>query len=557
MIHPTPRLRFAPSPTGPLHLGGARTAMYNWAAARAMGGTFLLRIEDTDQARSTDASLQTILAGLRWLGIDWDEGPETGGDFGPYFQMQRLPLYRAAADRLLASGHAYPCYCTPAEIEAGRLSMKAEKAGFVGYDGRCRHLSPQERSAFEMQGRRPNLRFAMPPARVYRVRDLVRGEVEVNTKELDDWVMMRPDGVPLYNFACVVDDIGMRITHVVRGDEHFLNGVKQQLLFEALGSEAPQYAHIPLILNKEGKKLSKRDADTNMLDYRDKGFPAEAVFNYIALLGWGFSGDRDLFTREEMVAAFRIEGIGRAGAKFDEEKLRWMCGEYVRRWSPAEFVQRARPWLEAPTATAAFSPHAARLQATLAAGHGLPAVPAQTFAQQSGWLQNALACYQERIAILAELPAKLGWLLEELPAMDAAAQKNLAKDPAAAEWLRGYADVIAASQVPPSYQPWLAKQPEGHGRTAADAAVALPSKKDAPPPAGPFDTPPQIEAACRAFTERLGIKFGSFVHPVRAALTGTDKGPGLFDVVFLLGKETCVRRLRAAADGQPPRLAAI
>ncbi|MBL8725417.1 MAG: glutamate--tRNA ligase [Planctomycetes bacterium] len=514
MIHPTPRLRFAPSPTGPLHLGGARTALYNWAAARAMGGKFLLRIEDTDQARSSDASLQIILAGLRWLGIDWDEGPERGGAYGPYFQMQRLDLYRSAAERLVAAGHAYPCYCTPEEIEAGRKELEAQKAGFVGYNGRCRHLGAAERAAFEAAGRRPNLRFRMPEARVLRVVDLIRGEVEVNTKELDDWVMLRPDGVPLYNFACVVDDIGMQITHVVRGEEHFLNGIKQRLLFEALGAECPQYAHIPLILNKEGKKLSKRDADTNMLDYRDKGFPPEAVFNYIALLGWGFSGDRDLFTREEMVAAFRIENIGKSGSKFDEEKLRWMCGEYLRRMGADELLERARPWLGT-------------------------AVPEAVFAGHRGWLRNALACYQERVALFGEFGGKLGWLFGELPVLDAAAQQNLAKDPACKAWLAGYADLLAASNLAPSYPA---------DRAAADAAVSLPSKKDAPPPAGcPWDTPAQIEAATRAFTERIGVKFGSFVHPVRAALTGTDKGPGLFDVVFLLGKDACVRRLRAAA----------
>ncbi|MBL8729245.1 MAG: glutamate--tRNA ligase [Planctomycetes bacterium] len=517
MIHPTPRLRFAPSPTGPLHLGGARTAMYNWAAARAMGGTFLLRIEDTDQARSTDASLQVILTGLRWLGIDWDEGPAFegcgGGDYGPYFQMQRLPRYRAAADRLLAGGHAYPCYCTPEEIDVGRKELEAQKAGFYGYNGRCRNLTAEQRAAFERAGRRPNLRFRMPVARVLQVHDLVRGEVEVNTKELDDWVMLRPDGVPLYNFACVVDDIGMQITHVVRGEEHFLNGVKQHLLFEAFGAERPAFAHIPLILNKDGKKLSKRDADTNMLDYRDKGYPPEAVFNYIALLGWSFSGDRDLFTRQEMVEVFRIEGIGKSGAKFDEEKLRWMCGEYVRRWTPAECLERARPWLAT--------------------------VPAEAFTQHRAWLQNVIACYQERIALLGEFQDRIGWLLAD-PVADEAAQKNLAKDPASRQWLAAYADLLAAGNLPPSYPA---------DRAGADEAVPLPSKKDAPEPVCAFDTPSRIEAATRAFTEQLGVKFGSFVHPVRAALTGTDKGPGLFDVVFLLGKDACVRRLRAAAAG--------
>lgn len=512
MIHPTPRLRFAPSPTGPLHLGGARTAMYNWAAARAMGGTFLLRIEDTDQARSTDASLQIILAGLRWLGIDWDEGPEKGGPYGPYFQMQRLPLYRVAADRLLASGHAYLCYCTPDEVEAGRKELEAQKAGFTGYNRRCRSLTTAQRADFEREGRQPNVRFRMPDARTMQVHDLILGDVEVNTRDFDDWVMLRPDGVPLYNFACVIDDIGMKITHVVRGNEHFQNGIKQRLLFEALGAECPQYAHIPLILNKEGKKLSKRDADTNMLDYRDKGFPAEAVFNYIALLGWSFSGDRDVFSRDEMVRAFQIGGIGKSPSKFDEEKLRWMCGEYVRRWTPQELVARARPWLEG-------------------------ALPAAAFGSHGSWLRNSVACYQERIGLFGELAGKLGWLFA-LPPLDEAAQKNLQKEPAGKQWLAAYAEHLAGSSLPPS---WPAD------RQGVDDAVVLPTKKDAPEPACAFWTPATIERDMRAFVERLGIKFGSFVHPLRAALTGTDKGPGLFDVLFLLGKDACVERLRAAA----------
>lgn len=542
MTSSTPRLRFAPSPTGPLHLGGARTALYNWAAARALGGKFLLRIEDTDQARSTDASLQVILTGLRWLGIDWDEGPDAGGDFGPYFQMQRLHLYKAAAEQLLANGNAYPCYCTSAEIEAGRQAMAQEQSGFRGYNRKCRNLTAAQRRALESEGVRPSLRFAMPDERVLKVHDLIRGEVEVNTKELDDWVMVRPDGIPLYNFACVVDDAQMQITHVVRGEEHFLNGIKQHLLFEALGATPPLYAHIPLILNKEGKKLSKRDADTNMLDYRDKGFPAEAVFNYIALLGWGFSGDRDLFTRQEMVEKFRIADIGKAGAKFDEEKLRWMCGEYVRQMAPAECVERARPWIEAPATAAVFTPHAARLCSMGVAGLQLPAVPAATFQTHAGWLRNVVACYQERVALMAEFAGKIGWLFTDEVALDAAAQKNLRKDPAAKDWLLGYAEVLAGGNLPPSWSPgWKLD------RAAADAAVQLPSKKDAPPVECAFDTPTVIEQQCRTFAEQLGVKFGSLVHPLRAALTGTDKGPGLFDCVFLLGKEKCVARLRAAA----------
>ncbi|MCB9878310.1 MAG: glutamate--tRNA ligase [Planctomycetes bacterium] len=523
MIHPTPRLRFAPSPTGPLHLGGARTAMYNWALARSLGGTFVLRIEDTDRARSTDESLAIILEGLAWLGIDWDEGPDYdtgarkngGGDHGPYFQMQRLDRYREAAERLLASGHAYRCYCSAERIEAVREQQKAEKSAFLGYDGHCRDLSDAQRAAFEAEGVVPNIRFRMPADEAVVVHDLIRGQVEVNTRQLDDWVMVRPDGVPLYNFACVIDDVDMKITHVVRGEEHFLNGIKQRLVFQALGHECPEYAHIPLILNQKGGKLSKRDPGVmSVLEYRDQGYPEEAVFNYIALLGWGFSGERDVFTRDEMVQAFKVENVGKAGAKFDLEKLLWMCGDYLRRMTPEQCLERARPWLEKSLPDGAFDVHAA-------------------------WLRNAVACYQERVALFGEFAERIGWLLTD-PTPDEAAQKNLQKHADAKTWLRGYADVLEALPLPASY-------PAARG--AADTEVLLPIQKDAVEAQSAHATPQAVERATRAFAEQHGIKFGHFVHPVRAALTGTDKGPGLFDVVFLLGKQACVRRLRAAAGG--------
>ncbi|MHC5064105.1 MAG: glutamate--tRNA ligase, partial [Planctomycetota bacterium] len=370
------RLRFAPSPTGPLHLGGARTALYNWAAARALGGKYLLRIEDTDRARSTDESLQIILAGLRWLGLDWDEGPETDGEFGPYFQSERLELYADYAQKLLDSGHAYKCYATPEEVQAGRERLQAEGKSPM-YDRRDRDIDDAQRAAYEAQGRQPSLRFRMPLDQVWKLADLCKGEVEVNLRELDDWVMMRPGGMPTYNFACVVDDLEMRITHVVRGDEHFMNGIKQSVLFHALDAEAPKYAHIPLILGKNGKKLSKRDAVTNILDYRDKGYLPEAIFNYISLLGWSFSGDQDLFTVEEMLQRFRIEDIGASGSKFDEEKLLWMNGEYIRRLELGELLSRVRPLL---------------LAAEL--------LPESGFESAEGFLINALASIRERISLL-------------------------------------------------------------------------------------------------------------------------------------------------------------
>lgn len=521
MIHPTPRLRFAPSPTGPLHLGGARTAMYNWALARSLGGAFVLRIEDTDRARSTDESLQIILQGLAWLGVDWDEGPEFdagdrrcgGGSYGPYFQMERLDRYAEAAEQLLASGHAYRCYCSPARIEEVRARQKAEKSSFLGYDGHCRDLTEAQRAEYEAQGLRANLRFRMPDDELVRVHDLIRGDVEVNTKQLDDWVMVRPGGVPLYNFACVVDDVDMKITHVVRGEEHFLNGVKQRLLFEALGQECPKYAHIPLILNQKGGKLSKRDPGVkSALEYRELGYPPEAVFNYIALLGWGFSADRDVFTREEMVAAFEVGGVGKAGAKFDVDKLHWMCGEYIRQWSVEDFLARSRPWVE-------------------------PLLGGADWDSNAAFLRNAVALFQERVHLLGELPDKLRWLFED-PTPDAAAQKNLDKHDEAPRWLAAYAELLEGMELPASF---------GGARGACDEEVHLPTPDEGAPSSASVVTPEALAAQTRALIQELGIKFGQFVHPVRAALTGTCKGPGFFDCVWLLGKDACVRRLRAQA----------
>ncbi|MEZ5963465.1 MAG: glutamate--tRNA ligase [Planctomycetota bacterium] len=512
----TPRLRFAPSPTGPLHLGGARTAIYNWAVARALGGRFLLRIEDTDTARNTEDALRIILEGLRWIGVDWDEGPEVGGTHGPYFQSERLALYARYAEVLLAAGHAYKCYATPEEVEAGRARLLAEgKKGM--YDRRDRDLTAEQRARHEAEGRAPSLRYRMPLEGKFVLQDAIRGTVEVDVAELDDWVMVRPDGMPTYNFACVVDDSEMKITHVVRGEEHLMNAFKQAIMFEALDLELPRYAHVPLILGKDGKKLSKRDVSTNILDYRDKGYPPDAVFNYIALLGWSFSGDRDVFSREEMLARFRMEDIHAAGAKFDEEKLLAMCGHYIRQMGRADLVAAVRPWLVRDGA-----------------------VPEAAFASHPGLIENAVACYQERIDRYGDLPGKLGWVLVD-PELDDGAKKGLAKHADAPQWLRAYADLLEATPLPPSFPA---------DRERCDRAVALPVPKDAVFPAADqlgFFAPPHIEAQMRAFAEERGIKFGHLVQPVRAALTGTDKGPGLFDVVFLLGKEACVRRLRRHA----------
>lgn len=514
----TPRLRFAPSPTGPLHLGGARTALYNWAAARALGGKFLLRIEDTDRARSTDESLRIILEGLRWLGIDWDEGPETGGDFGPYFQTQRLELYRKYADQLLESGAAYKCYATPEEVEAGRQRLVAEGKHPM-YDRRDRDLTEAQRAAHEAEGRKPSLRFRMPLDQAHTLEDLSKGPVEINLQELDDWVLVRPDGMPTYNFACVVDDQEMAITHVVRGEEHLMNGFKQDVLFGVLGLDAPRFAHIPLILGSNGKKLSKRDAVTNILEYRDAGYLPDAIFNTIALLGWTYSGEQDVFTRQELVEKFRIEDIHSGGAKFDKEKLAWMSGEYVRKLAPRKLCDAARQWLVADV------------------------VPDSVFDTHADWLANVVACYQERITLLSDLPEKIAFCFAAELELDDDAKKKLRKVSAEAPgWLRGLADVLESSDAPPSF-------PAARGEV--DQAVQLPTDPEAEASTVPsgFAVPAQLEQLCRDYAAEADIPMGKLMLPLRLAVSGTTKGAGVFDLLFLVGKEKCVQRLRALADG--------
>ncbi len=508
----TPRLRFAPSPTGPLHIGGARTALYNWAAARAQGGSFLLRIEDTDRARSTEESLRQILAGLRWVGIDWDEGPEVGGAHGPYFQTERLELYQRYAQQLIDGGHAYECFATPEEVQEGREKLQAAGQRPM-YDRRHRDLSAAERDALRAERGPGSLRFRMPLDQQWTLPDLCKGDVSINLAELDDWVMIRPDGMPTYNFACVVDDLEMGITHVVRGEEHLMNGFKQAVLFDLLGAAAPQYAHIPLILGKGGKKLSKREASVDILEYRDKGYVPEAVFNYITLLGWSFSGDQDVFSKQEMLAKFRIEDIGSSGSKFDDEKLRWMSGDYIRRMDPAELVERVRPFVG-------------------------EAIPAAVFDAAPGLVRNAVACYQERIELFAEIADKVAWVFADAVSFDDQAQKKMTKHADVVPHLAAYADLLESSNLPSS---------DPAARAAADAAFPLPSKQGAEPVAEPCMGPAALEAQLRAFCEERDIKFGHVVHPVRAALTGTTAGPGLFDCVFLLGRDKAVARLRAAA----------
>jgi glutamyl-tRNA synthetase len=322
------RVRFAPSPTGSLHIGGARTALFNWLFARKYKGIFVLRLEDTDILRSTEESSQGILEGLQWLGLDWDEGPDKGDVYGPYRQSERLPIYSKYLDQLIANGQAYYCFCSNEELQQEKEAARNQKRDYK-YSGRCRELSPQKVEERIKQGLHPVIRIKAPESGATVVHDLIRGNVEFNNALFDDFIIAKSDGWPTYNFAVVVDDASMKITHVIRAEEHLSNTPKQLLIYEALGLEPPKFAHASMILAPDRSKLSKRHGATSVQEFRDEGYLPEALLNYLALLGWSSGEDRDLWTLEELIPEFSLDGISRSPAVYDIEKLTWMNGHYI------------------------------------------------------------------------------------------------------------------------------------------------------------------------------------------------------------------------------------
>ncbi|MCD5391001.1 glutamate--tRNA ligase [candidate division NPL-UPA2 bacterium] len=340
------RVRFAPAPTGFLHIGGARTALFNWLFARHEGGQFILRIEDTDESRSTRVAVDNILENLRWLGLDWDEGPEKGGPFGPYFQMKRLDIYRRYSQELLREEKAYFCYCSAEEL-AERRKEALRKEAQVGYHGRCRELSSQQKEDLERSGREKVVRLKTPREGVTQVNDLIRGKVEFENALLDDFVIMKSRGTPTFNFANVVDDHLMEISHVIRGDEHLSNTPRQILLYHALGFPLPSFGHLSMILGTDRSKLSKREGAISLDWYRQTGYLPQALVNCLSLLGWATSDSQELFSSvDEIISKFSLEGISKTAAIFDPKKLEWMNGEYIKRLQPAEITKLTKPYLE-------------------------------------------------------------------------------------------------------------------------------------------------------------------------------------------------------------------
>ncbi|AGA67955.1 glutamyl-tRNA synthetase [Desulfitobacterium dichloroeliminans LMG P-21439] len=339
------KVRFAPSPTGPLHIGGARSALFNYLLSRKENGVFIVRSEDTDLERSSRESEHNILEALRWLNIQWDEGIEVGGDNGPYRQTERLALYHEYTDKLMASGDAYHCYCSEEELEQERQELIA-KGDTPRYLGKCRHLTDEDRQKYEAAGRKPVVRFRVPEGQQIVIRDRVRGEVIFESDGIGDYVIVKSDGIPTYNFAVVIDDMTMKVTHVIRGEEHLSNTPRQILIYQALGLTPPEFAHVSLILNTEGKKMSKRDGDTAVIDYQGKGYLPEAVANFIALMGWSPAGEEEFFTLEEMIQAFSLDRVSKSPAVFDLNKLNYMNAHYIKKADPERLTDLALPYLQ-------------------------------------------------------------------------------------------------------------------------------------------------------------------------------------------------------------------
>lgn len=480
----TVRVRFAPSPTGHLHIGGARTAIYNWAFARHHGGAFVLRIDDTDLERSTDENTAAILRSLRWLGLDWDEGPEAGGDFGPYYQTQRTGTYEPALERMKANGHAYPCFCTAETLETKREASRAE-GGFSGYDRTCRNLDPSTVAARIAAGEPHVWRVAVPDDRGdIVIDDLVRGETRFPIDAMDDFILVRTDGSATYNFATVVDDWTMAMTHIIRGDDHLSNTPRQVVVYEALGAEVPTFAHMSMIFGADGKRLSKRHGATSVEAYAEEGFLPEAVLNYLALLGWSLDGETTLFDRETLVREFDLSRVSKSPAVWDPEKLEWMNGSYIREMSTDKFVDTMTPWLErAGFATAA------------------------DVAARRDWFLSLAPLISERVKRFDEVADKVAFLFEEPTIEDSVRVKILEKD-GAARALEAAAEVLATVEF--------------HAE--------------------------EIEAALRTVPEATGVKPKDAFQAIRVAATGTTVSPPLFESLELLGKERTLARMAAALE---------
>jgi glutamyl-tRNA synthetase len=488
------RVRFAPSPTGFLHLGGLRTALFNWLYARHTGGQFILRIEDTDQKRYNPESLEDLMAGLRWLGLEWDEGPDKGGPFGPYVQSERQEIYAQYIEQLIAAGYAYRCYCTAEELDAMREEQRA-KGLPQGYDRRHRFISADERAALEASGLPSVVRLAVPLEGTTVVNDLIRGDIEVENSNILDPVLFKSDGMPTYHFAVVVDDHLMEITHVIRGEEWISSAPLHKLLYDAFGWQMPVLVHLPVILDPSGKgKMSKRKVVVAGKEYLalvhefiEAGYLPEAMFNFLTNVGWNYDPEQEVFTREQAIARFDVKDINPTSAALPYSKLEWLNGVYIRGMEPAELQQRLAPFL--------------------AKQLGLD----EAELRQSERLAKLVPLVQERIKLLTEAWDKLDW---------------------------AFVDADAIRYPEPTLL-------IGKGLDSTQAVSILQTGAALLRSVEPFEAA-ALEAAFRTAAEAAGIKVGSYFAPFRVAITGRTVSPPLFESMEVLGRAETVARVENA-----------
>jgi glutamyl-tRNA synthetase len=478
------RTRFAPSPTGFLHIGGVRTALFNWLLARHHGGQFILRIDDTDEQRHVEDAVRLILQGFRWMGMQWDEGPEVGGSCGPYFQSQRRDRYRAAAARLLASGHVYRDYST--EAERAEEKAKSDRAK-VAYRFRRKPLGDEQRAQYEAEGRPYALRFEVPLGRTLVIKDLIKGDVEQKTHEIGDFVIVRPDGSPLYNFASVVDDADMRITHVIRAEEHLANTFPQLLVFEALGYELPAFAHVPYVAEPGSKKkLSKRFGAVGLDHFIELGYLRDAILNYLARLGWSYDASSEIFTRAELIEKFSLDRVNSSPASHDPDKLFWIQSEWMKVLPLEQKIEGVLPFL---------------------AREGLVTEPVADVIRQR--IEAVVLALGDRLKVFSDI-LKLGrYFFTEVVSYDPEAVKKRLQKEGVVELLRGLDELLATVE--------------------------------------PFDVQ-TLEGAVHSFAEARGLAMGNVVNPLRVATTGQGVGPGLYDCLHILGRESCRRRIAGTIE---------
>ena len=479
MINENMRLRFAPSPTGFLHIGGLRTALYNYLLARHNNGKFVLRIEDTDRSRYVEGAVENLISTLKWVGLDYDEGPDKGGEYGPYMQSQRLNLYKETIEKLIPGRKAYYCFCSQERLTQVREKFQREGLQPM-YDKHCLQLSENEVAEKLAAGVPHVVRLNVEQGKEIFLKDVIRGEVVFNSSTVDDQVLIKSDGYPTYHLANVVDDHFMRITHVIRGEEWLSSTPKHIVLYDYFGWEKPVFSHLPLLLNPDKSKLSKRQGDVAVEDYRSKGYLKEALINFVALLGWNFADDKEFYEMDELIEKFSLEGVNKAGAVFNIEKLNWLNAEHLRKKPLSEIINLLREELK----------HTKYCS--------------NEYSDE--FLGSVILAMKERVAFIKEIPEKGFYLFEDPTGYDEAAVKKSWKPESAAHLMRLSDEFSRLSD---------------------------PAKED-------------FENTLRKTAQELGIGTGKLIHPVRLAVSGVGGGPGLFDILKIIGKNATIRRLNKA-----------